>query len=125
MDKERKKLKVLVVEDENLVREALSSMLEQKGFISEEARNGKEVLAKVVKDMPDIIILDLMMPVMNGSETYSKLKENPKTRDIPIIICSALPISDFKKDNIEVEGYLEKPFSIRELCEKINEVLGL
>ena len=65
------------------------------------------------------------MPVMGGFETYLKLKGNPKTKDIPIIICSALPIADFKKDNIEVEGYLEKPFFIEELCKKINEVLGL
>ncbi|MBU1061383.1 MAG: response regulator, partial [Candidatus Omnitrophica bacterium] len=69
--------------------------------------------------------LDLIMPVMGGLETCLRLKENPKTRDIPVIICSATPLTELKKENVRFEGYIGKPFSIRELCKKIEEVLGL
>ncbi|MBU1853600.1 MAG: response regulator [Candidatus Omnitrophica bacterium] len=121
----KKRPKVLVVEDESISREAFSLMLEQKGFISKEAANGKEALEKVMEDKPDVIILDLMMPVMGGLETCLRLKENPETRDIPVIICSATPLTELKKENVRFEGYIGKPFSIRELCKKIEEVLRL
>lgn len=114
-------INVLIVDDEGYIRESMVYMLKEMGFAPEEANNGKEALDKVSQNRPDIIILDVVMPVMDGIETCKRLRENPDTRDIPIIFLSG-------QERIEeiVSGLpgpaikcVEKPCNINYLAEQI------
>jgi CheY-like chemotaxis protein len=88
-------LKVLIVDDKESVREALKSGLSRKNvFVVEEAENGKEALEKLARNKPDIILLDVTMPVMDGFQTYRELRENQETKNIPVIFLSARPYKD-------------------------------
>ncbi|MBU1121804.1 MAG: response regulator, partial [Candidatus Omnitrophica bacterium] len=84
-----------------------------------------EALEKVAESKPDIILLDGLMPGMDGFQTCRHLRENPETKDVSIIFCSATHIEEVKKRKVAVDAYLEKPFSIEKLCEKIDEILEL
>ena len=89
MRKKNKRTKVLIVDDEEIVREALSYIFDKVGFITEEAKNGKEALIKVAQTKPDIIILDVAMPELDGTQACIRLRGNPETQNIPIIFLSA------------------------------------
>jgi two-component system sensor histidine kinase/response regulator len=91
----------------------------------EEANNGREALQKIFKDKPDIILLDGMMPDMDGFQTYERLKENPQMQDIPIIFCSATHIKELKERGLKVDEYLEKPYQIEELYQKIKKIIKI
>jgi CheY-like chemotaxis protein len=122
MNPRKKGIKVLVVDDEENVREAVSYILEERGFIVEEARNGKEALKEVARSKPDIIILDVSMPEMDGIQACRRLRKNPNMRDIPIIFLSAQrdiaeAIQDIPGERI---GYIEKPFDIKCLLKKAD-----
>src|SRR5688572_17881275 len=80
--------KILLVEDDELIYRMYIKAFEHEGFETEVATNGKEGLEKVESFGPDIIVLDVMMPEMNGVEMLAKLKENEKTRDIPTVVLS-------------------------------------
>lgn len=116
------KINILLIDDDRAVRELISLMLRRRGCRVEEAGNGREALDKINKSKPDIILLDAVMPVMSGFETYCCLKRNPKTSDIPIIFCTATRASDIKSGKIKVDDYLIKPFLIEELYKKIIEI---
>ena len=89
--------KVLIVDDDSTVRRCLTYMLMQKGFIVEEARDGKEALVKVERIRPTLVILDNNMPVMNGVEAMAKLRSSEETKDISIIVCSAKEVPESEK----------------------------
>lgn len=123
MNSEKKKIKILVVDDENCIKDCIVHLLQRKGFISEGASNGKEALEKVRRDKPDIIILDIAMPVLDGLETCKQLKKNPDTQDIPIILLSShepgqiiqgMPGAAIK--------YIEKPCGLEYLLTQINKL---
>ena len=121
--KQKKQLKILIADDNEGVRKFLSLMLAEEGFTLQEAATGKEALEKIKQDMPDIILLDCKMPVMDGFETYARLKQNPETRSIPVIFCTSMPARDIKERIYEADDYIEKPFSMEELMRKISTVL--
>ena len=124
MDTAKRKVKILIVDDDEAIGNMLSSILAKKGFEIEGAGNGKEALEKAAGNKPDLILLDAVMPVMDGFETCRQLRENPKTQTIPIIFCSATHIEEAKKRKTEVDNYIEKPFSLGNLCNKIHNVLN-
>ncbi|MDH5507186.1 MAG: SpoIIE family protein phosphatase [Anaerolineae bacterium] len=103
---------LLIVDDEPFNVDFLEQELEDMGYATISAANGEEALTQAAKAQPDMILLDIMMPVMDGFEVLAKLKENPEQRDIPVIIISAA--SDMGKvvKGIEMgaEDYLAKPF---------------
>ncbi|OPX29318.1 MAG: hypothetical protein B1H08_04175 [Candidatus Omnitrophica bacterium 4484_171] len=121
--KHKDKIKILIVEDDEAVRETLSFIFVSREYAVEEAGNGKEALEKISKNKPHIILLDAMMSVMDGFETYRQLRANPDTRNIPIIFCTATHIDKLKKGKVRVDDYIEKPFSVETLCKKINRAL--
>lgn len=119
MDKKR----ILIVDDETGILETFASIFERRGFIAETAKNGKEGVEEAVSFEPDVIIMDVMMPVMNGLEAACCLRKNPKTKDIPIIFCTASHVEEVKKASFANVGFLSKPFTIEEAYKKISEVL--
>ena len=119
----KKNLKILVVDDNKGVRSFLNVMFTGKNFVVEEAGNGKEALKKVIASKPDIILLDGTMPEMDGFETCRRLRENQKTKNIPVIFCTSICVTELIEREVELDDYIEKPFDVNELCKKINKVL--
>ena len=117
--------RVLVVDDEKDVVELVKFLLERDGHQVLEAFNGREALEKANAESPDLIILDIMMPEMDGYTVNARLTENDATRRIPVIILTAKgQMRDVFQMASNVAFYMEKPFDPKYLREKINEVLA-
>jgi len=118
--------KILVVDDEIYIVHILDFSLGIEGYEVMTALDGEQALAKVSQDKPDLIVLDIMMPKLDGYETCKALKSNPGTKDIPVILLSAKGRNVDQKVGFEVgaDDYITKPFSPRKLVERINAILG-
>jgi DNA-binding response OmpR family regulator len=117
--------KILIVDDEAINLEFFEVMLSRLGFIVEKAEDGVGALEKVKRFFPDLILLDNIMPKMSGWELTKILKNDPKFREIPIVMFSAL---DDVKDKVEgfelgVDDYITKPFNFSEVLARIRVVL--
>ena len=118
--------KVLVVDDNPDMVETLEHLFAFYGFEVVRAFNGKEGIEVAEKEQPDIIILDALMPIMNGFEACEYLKKNPQTQDIPIIFLSANYTDDEHRITgleLGADDYVLKPFNAKELIAKINTIL--
>ena len=117
--------KILIVDDEKINLEFFEVMLSKLGFVVEEANDGIEALEKVKKFLPDLILLDNVMPRMSGWEVTKSLKEDPKYREIPIIMFSALNDVKDKVAGFElgVDDYITKPFNFSEVLARIKAAL--
>ncbi len=119
------KQKVLIVDDEDNIRMLVKFNLEKAGYEAFEAENGNKAIEMAMNLTPDIIILDLMLPGIDGLEVCRNLKRNPRTAALPIIMLTA------KSDEIDrviglelgADDYMTKPFSQRELLARIKAVL--
>ena len=118
--------KILVVDDEIYIVHILDFSLGVEGYDVMTALDGEQALAKVRQEKPDLIVLDIMMPKLDGYETCKALKSDPETRDIPVILLSAKGRNVDQKVGFEVgaDDYITKPFSPRKLVERINSILG-
>ena len=116
---------VLVVEDEPAQREVLAYNIEAEGFRVSRAQNGEEGLLLVNEDPPDVIVLDWMMPILSGIEVCRRLKINPVTRNIPIIMLSAKSEEIDKVRGLETgaDDYVVKPYSVSELMARLRTQL--
>jgi len=117
--------KILIVDDETINLDFFDVMLSKLGFTVEKGRDGIEALEKVKRFSPDLILLDNIMPNMSGWEVTKILKNDPKYREIPIVMFSAL---DDVKDKVEgfelgVDDYITKPFNFSEVLARIRAVL--
>ncbi len=117
--------KVLVVDDEQDVLELLTYNLKQAGYEVLSAEDGKEALWKVRVFSPDIIVLDIMLPVIDGLEVCKTLKKDPQSSKIPIIMLTARGNEADRIKGFEsgVDDYLVKPFSVRELILRLKRLL--
>ncbi len=118
-------LKVLVIDDEVAIVEFIRLGLKYEGFQVESASNGPEGLAAAQRLSPDMVILDLMLPEMDGLEVCRRLRTNPTTQDISILMLTA---KDEVSDRVAglkmgADDYLVKPFSFEELLERIRAIL--
>ena len=117
---------VLVVDDEPMARTLLRLMLVRAGFDVMEAVDGFDALKKVKRDRPDLIILDVMMPGMDGFTVCSSIREEPNGSEVPIIMLSAK--SDLGSVNrgllAGATKYLTKPVSPDNLTRHVNDILG-
>jgi len=117
--------KVLVAEDERDIRELIGHTLRFAGFETVLATNGVEAIEAVERERPDLILLDVRMPKMTGYEVCEKIKENPETRNIPVVFLSAKGQESEIKRGIESGAvkYILKPFVPIELIAQIQEVM--
>ena len=117
--------KILVVDDEKDVVDLLAFNLKNAGFQTTAAYHGEEALAKIKKDTPALIVLDLMLPGIDGVEICKRLKKEPATADIPIIMLTAKGNEVDKVLGLELgaDDYITKPFSPREVVLRIKSVL--
>ncbi|MBL0132135.1 MAG: response regulator [Chitinophagaceae bacterium] len=113
---------ILIVDDDDSIRSLLHQELGDAGYQIEEARNGKEALEKVRANRPDLIILDIMMPEMNGFDVAAVLKNDPQTMDIPIIVLSVVQ-DKARGFRIGVDRYLTKPIDTGLLFNEIGSLL--
>jgi len=116
---------ILIVEDEAAQREVLAYNLEAEGFRVTRADNGEEGLLCVAEDAPDVIVLDWMMPHLSGIEVCRRLKIQPQTRGIPIIMLSARSEEIDKVRGLETgaDDYVVKPYSVSELMARVRSQL--
>jgi two-component system alkaline phosphatase synthesis response regulator PhoP len=119
------KEKVLIIEDEKDILKVLEYNLEKEGFRTLLCRNGEEGLDWARKELPDLILLDLMLPGLDGLEVCRELKREPKTSAIPIIMLTAKAQETDKVAGLELgaDDYVTKPFSVRELIARVKVVL--
>ncbi|MBX4187075.1 MAG: response regulator transcription factor [Candidatus Doudnabacteria bacterium] len=123
---DEKKTKVLIVEDEEILLTALSEELKQEGFDAIGAPDGMEGVAKAASEKPDLILLDLVMPKLDGIGALKQLKESDETKSIPVVILTNL--SDYDKVSealaLGAMDYLVKAnYRLEELVAKIKTVL--
>lgn len=119
------KKKILIIDDEPDFIKVIRMRLEVNGFRVVSAENGKEGLKKSKSEKPDLILLDLMMPEMDGFEVLEHLKKDKKTFDIPVVILSAKSDdeSKFKASQLYDEEYVVKGIESDELLRRIKDVL--
>ena len=116
---------VLVVEDDDAIREVLGYNLEAEGFRASLAADGEEGLALVAEDAPDVLILDWMLPHVTGIEVCRRLKSDPATRDVAIIMLSARTEEVDRVRGLETgaDDYVSKPYSMSELMARVRSQL--
>lgn len=115
--------KILVADDEIPIQKILKYNLETAGFEVLIAGNGKEALDIAQKEKPDLILLDIMMPYLNGFEVCKSLKSDEEAKHIPIIMLTAKGLESNEKKGLELgaDSYITKPFSPRKLVELVKE----
>ncbi len=114
--------KLLIVDDNRMILQALSDHLEGLGFDTEVAWDGREALEAVQIERPDLIIMDIVMPNMNGVEATKELRKNPETRSIPVVAFTSQ--SNKGQWDELFDDYLIKPFGYDELASIIKRFIG-
>lgn len=117
--------KILVVDDEHGICDIVCLNLEGEGYQAECADSGRAALDKIAAEPPDLVILDIMMPEVDGWEVLSVIKGDPVTSDIPVILLSAKSeeISKLLGFQLGAQDYVTKPFSVRELIARVGAAL--
>lgn len=118
--------KVLLIDDEPEVVETVKFLLGLKNFEVVDARDGVEGLTKAKEEKPDLILLDIMLPNINGYEVCANLKRDPETSDIPVLFMTARDDTDsvIRAHRAGANDYIVKPFSTTVLFNKINKHLA-
>src|SRR4051794_30518066 len=115
---------ILVVDDEFSVAEVLESVLADAGHEVITAINGRQGLDRLSERMPDLVILDFMMPIIDGPGMLKKMREDPGYRNIPAVIMSSLPESAVKRSaNGMYTAFLRKPFKLEAVLGVVNDLL--
>jgi len=119
------KKRILVVEDQEDNRRILNDLLTKAGFDLIEAENGEDAVASAQASHPDLILMDIQLPILDGYEATRRIKANPDLKSIPIIVVTSYALSG-DEDKARLAGcddYVAKPFSPRQLLAKIKEYL--
>lgn len=118
--------RLVYVEDEREMIDLVRLILSRKGFEVIGANGGRDGLETIRRELPDLVLLDLMMPDMDGWDVYQQMKAEEATRDIPVIVVTAKAQSIDKVLGLhiaKVDDYISKPFSPQELTESVEKVL--
>jgi len=120
------KKRILVVDDTKDVLQVVSRRLQSWGYEALTAESGEEGLRIAEEQVPDLILLDIMMPKLKGREVCARLKANPKTQKIPVIFLTALGLADHVKAGMDLgaDDYIVKPFEPAELKDRITICLA-
>ncbi len=117
-------IKVMVVDDSRTIRSTAEVLLGKEGYTVITAEDGFDALAKIAEDRPDVVFVDIMMPRLDGYQTCTLIKSNPKYREIPVILLSSRDgVFDRARGKLAgSEHYLGKPFSREELVEVVRRL---
>jgi CheY-like chemotaxis protein len=117
---------ILIVEDNNDSRDLLAKLINRFGYDAIEADSGREAIGKAVEMHPDLILMDIYLPDMTGDKIIARLKANPATRDIPVIITTALLERSARNRALHAgaAGILQKPFSMITIREVLDRHLN-
>jgi len=118
--------KILIVDDEPYILNILDFSLDAEGYSVLKAADGDEALRLAVEQSPDLIIMDVMMPRLDGYKTCQRLKEDEKTRHIPVVLLTARNSREDRArgDEVKADGFMTKLFSPQRLLETVQEYLG-
>jgi len=119
-------IKILIAEDSPVNRELLRELLEMRGYAVSEACNGEEALHMVETAQPDVLLLDLSMPVQDGFATLRKIRESPTLASLPVLAVTAYAMRGDREKILDAgfDGYLSKPIHALTLLGEINRLLG-
>lgn len=113
---------MLVVEDERLIRESVAEFLEESGYEVAQVEDGRDALASMRVSVPDVIIVDLQLPTMSGSEFVHKMRADPRLAAVPIVILSGAPDLAEAAEALGARGALAKPFHLDVLLAVVDRV---
>jgi CheY-like chemotaxis protein len=114
---------VLLVDDEHAILDALSGILEDEGFRVVTAGNGRQALARLEEGEPDVALVDVMMPVMDGRELLREMQADERWRDIPVVLMSAVPEGILTRDGpLTCASFFQKPFDLWKLIDRLREL---
>lgn len=114
--------RILIVDDNPAITDILARMVRHEGLEAFEAHSGEEALAVIRREHPDLVFLDILMEPMDGWETLSRIKQDPGTADIPVMMITAksLDPAEIRAHTAQFEDYIQKPITRRELCRVIR-----
>jgi two-component system cell cycle response regulator DivK len=115
-----------MVEDQEDNRRILRDLLKNADYEVTEAENGQEALEAVAKQRPDLILMDIQLPIMDDHEATRRIKADPTLRDIPVIVVTSYALSgdEEKARAAGCDGFVAKPYSPRQLLAKIRQLIG-
>jgi CheY-like chemotaxis protein len=113
---------VLVVDDEPVLRTIVREILHEEGYAVIEAADGRVIPEILARQRPDLVLMDVMMPGVDGREAYRQLRSHPEHRDIPVVMMSAA----IKPHGLDpsIAGFVAKPFDISDLIELVTRLIG-
>ena len=125
LKKKSRRAKILVIDDEPNIVQTLQDRLEMNDYQVVTAANGQAGLEKATSEQPDIVLLDVIMPIMDGLEMLERLRKNEATSNIPVIMLTARSQNQdvARANGFGIEDYVVKPFDLSELLEKIEAIL--
>jgi two-component system cell cycle response regulator DivK len=118
--------KVLIAEDNPVNRELLRELLEGRGYAVDEACDGEEALTMLERSRPNILLLDLSMPKLDGYGVVRKIRDNPQLSDLPVMAVTAYAMRGDREKALEAgfDGYLSKPINAVSLTAELDRLLG-
>lgn len=114
---------VLVVDDEDAISETLAEVLDDEGYRCHVAANGREALNLMAETRPDLVICDVMMPVLDGREMLREMRRRPELAGVPVVMTSAASAA-FTGENADHQAFLKKPFKLDTLLATVRRLLG-
>lgn len=115
---------ILVVDDELASAEVLSLILEEEGYRTFCAVNGQQALVRVRDVRPNLVVLDFMMPVMNGAEVVTALRSSMETRSVKVLMNSSMPEESVQQHTTDYDAFLRKPYNVDVALGMIKELLA-
>jgi CheY-like chemotaxis protein len=118
--------KILIAEDNAVNRELLRELLEARGYTVDEACDGQEALHMIEQKRPDLLLLDIGMPILDGYAVIRKIRENPRSATLPVVAVTAYAMQSDREKVLasQFDGYLSKPVDARLLAEELNRLLS-
>lgn len=113
---------ILIVDDEFGIVETLQDLLQDEGYRTSAALNGRQALERMAVERPSLVLLDYMMPVMNGPALMEAMERDSTLRDIPVVIMSASPPQSWR--HLRAAAFLPKPFELEELLAIVRRLIG-
>ena len=117
---------ILVVEDNETTRDLIQTQLTLLGYQVTTAKNGAEAVAKAIAELPDLVIMDIQLPVMDGFQAAAQIRKEPKTQSIPILAATAKAMSGDKQKCLDsgCDDYIAKPFTHKQLQIAVEKLLS-